>query len=196
LCISGAGIANRWAKLATGSDRTSYEALDRAAATVPPGCEGLQFLPFGNGPERMFEDRELGAHILGLDFNRHRPAHVLRAVQEGIAFAFRYGMDLLSDAGIRPRALRAPRGNLFKSPVFRETLAGASGVAIDLFETDGAEGAARGAAIGARHFASFAEAFRSLERPETVEPADSFRVEPFYRAWLESLEALLAAAKP
>lgn len=190
LCINGAGSANRWARSVAGFP--SYEEMDRVAAAIPLGSDGVRFLPFGNGAERMFEDREIGAQLFHLDFNRHGPAHLARAVQEGIAFAFRYGLDVLAEVGVRPRVLRAGAGNLFRSTVFRETLADVASVAIELFETDGSLGAARGAAIGAGRYRSPAEAFASLERRAVVEPSKRRgEVEVLYEDWLHDLRAVL-----
>jgi len=194
LCINGAGSANRWTRSVTGFP--SDEEMDRGAATIACGSDGVRFLPFGNGAERMFEDREIGAQLLHLRFNRHGPGHLARAVQEGIAFAFRYGIDVLAQIGIRPRVLRAGIGNLFRSPVFRETLADVAGVAIELYETDGSLGAARGAAIGAGHYRTFAEAFEILERKAVVEPSKRrAEVANYYDDWLGSLRSALGAGK-
>jgi xylulokinase len=115
-------------------------------------------------------------------------------VQEGVAFAFKYGMDILSPLGIQPAVIRAGWNNMFLSPLFRETLAGVSGVAIELYRTDGAEGAARGAGIGCGHYSSPREAFAALERREIVEPSSEHRQEyqDLYQDWMASLNRLLS----
>ncbi len=193
LCINGTGSANRWTRLATGRVDSSYAEMNALAETAPLGSQGLHFLPFGNGAERMLEDREPGAQIGNLNFNIHTPAHLLRAVQEGVAFAFKYGLDILAGIDVQPRIIRAGLANMFLSPLFRETLAGIGGVAIELYDTDGAQGAARGAAIGAGHYRSLAEAFQTLERKEVVE-ADGRHQREYqdaYDAWVSSLNRLL-----
>ena len=189
LCINGTGSAFRWLRQSHGPTRPSYEELDRRASTAPLGCGGLLFHPFGNGAERMLENRAPGAAMSRLDFNLHGEGHVARSVLEGIAFSFRYGIDILAEVGLRPRSLRAGLQNLFRSPTFRDTLAGTTGVGIELYDTDGAEGAARGAALGTGHYASRDEAFAGLERLGVVEPDGARRdaYEDAYRAWERAL---------
>ena len=131
LCINGAGIMNRWVRdLIGGRD---YSALNAAAAAIPPGSEGLTVLPFGNGAERIFGNRIIGAQLLDIDLNIHGPAHVYRAGQEGIAFAFRYGLDIMRENGMSPSVIRAGRANMFLSPVFREAFVNATGVPVELY---------------------------------------------------------------
>ncbi len=187
LCINGAGSSNRWARDALG---VSYDEMNERAEQVPVGAEGLVALPFGNGAERMLGNRDLGASIDSLNFNTHDGAHLARAFQEGVAFSFRYGMDVLGELGMRPSIIRAGGANMFLSPLFRDALTGATGVSLELYRTDGAEGAARGAAIGAGAYASLAEAFESLEREATFEPAPERRsaYEDAYSRWLAALQ--------
>ncbi len=187
LCINGTGSANRWLRQAL--VRKPYKDLNGAAAAVPVGSDGLCFYPFGNGAERMLENVDPGATLRGLRFNTHGEGHVARAVQEGIAYSFRYGIEILEELGLRPKLLRAGTGNLFLSPVFREALAGVTGLLIELYATDGAEGAARGAALGAAFYGSPSEAFRALELEAVVEP-DPDRVPRYgeaYEIWAERL---------
>jgi xylulokinase len=148
----------------------SYPELNALAAAVPAGSEGLSVLPFGNGAERMLGNRRIGAQWLGLDFLRHTPGHLARAAQEGIAFSFSHGIAGMKATGLTPKRLRAGDANLFKSAVFRDTLAATLGVSIELIRTDGAAGAARGAGLGAGIYATPAEAFAGLEVITTIEP--------------------------
>ena len=190
LCINGAGSANRWLRQTLSED---YETLNTLAAEVAAGADGLQFFPFGNGAERVLENRNPGAGLARLNFNVHSREHLARAVQEGVAFSFRYGMDILAELGMRPSVMRAGLANMFLSPVFRDALSASSGVSLELYRTDGAEGAARGAAVGTRYYASFAEAFAGLEREATVGP-DPSRVSEYeghYGRWARELEARL-----
>ncbi len=147
-------------------------------------------LPFGNGAERMLENRCTGASVEGIDLNRHTTAHLLRAAQEGIAYSFRYGIDIMRTLGLRPDVIRAGRANLFLSPLFRRTLATLTGARIELFDTDGALGAARGAALGAGLYRSRDEAFASLRKLEVIEPeaADRDALEAAYERWKKALE--------
>src|SRR5690606_9572264 len=147
LCINGTGIQNSWLKKIT-AGRYGYPEINKYAAAVPIGSEGVQILPFGNGAERMLLNKTINAHIENLDFVRHDAAHLWRAAQEGIAFAFRYGMDIMRENGIQPEIIRAGHANLFLSPVFQQSFSGATGVGVELYDNDGSVGAALGAGIG------------------------------------------------
>jgi xylulokinase len=188
LCINGTGILNSWIKKTTGN-QFSYEEMNHMAGSISIGSEGLSVLPFGNGAERILKNRNIGASVSGLNFNVHQTAHLLRAVQEGIVFSFKYGMDIMETTGIHPSVIRAGKANMFLSPVFRETLAGISGATIELYNTDGSVGAARGAGIGSGYYPSFADAFLNLKKLETIEP-DHSRSEQFqaaYQQWMNHL---------
>ena len=194
LCINGCGIAQSWTRRILGMAERPYEEMNARAAQVPAGSGGLIVLPFGNGAERMFRDRDIGAHISEASFTLHSDAHLMRAVQEGVAFSFKYGMDILTDLGMLPSVIRAGDANMFRSRVFCGTLADSAGVAIELYNTDGAQGAARGAALGAGYYSSAREAFRGLARRETIDP-DPSRTGEFrdhYGRWKEALELHLA----
>lgn len=169
LCINGTGILYAWLRRTLGGS-LSYPELNALAAAVPAGSEGLTVLPFGNGAERMLGNRQLGAQWSGLDFLRHTPGHLARAAQEGIAFSFSHGIAGMKATGLAPKKIRAGDANLFKSAVFRDTLAATLGVTIELVSTDGAAGAARGAGLGAGIYAKAADAFAGLEVIETIEP--------------------------
>lgn len=194
LCINGCGIANSWTRRMLGMAGAPYEEMNARAALAPAGSGGLIVLPFGNGAERMFGDRDTGAQISGATFTLHTDAHMARAVQEGVAFSFKYGMDLMTAFGILPQVIRAGDSNMFRSRIFCETLANAAGAAIELYNTDGAQGAARGAALGAGYYSSPAEAFRGLARKGTIEP-DTPRGGEYaehYGRWKRRLERRLA----
>lgn len=194
LCINGSGIVNSWMRRHVAQQTMDYGAMNRAAGSVPPGSDGLLVIPFGNGAERMLGNRCPGASVSGLDLNRHTTAHLLRATQEGIAYSFRYGIDIMREMGLRPGIIRAGEANLFLSPLFRQTLSTLTGARIELFNTDGALGAARGAALGAGYYKSRQEAFASLRRLDVTEPDSAVRdlLESGYRAWKEELETKLA----
>ncbi|MDR2809898.1 MAG: carbohydrate kinase [Tannerellaceae bacterium] len=182
LCINGAGILNSWVKRNVAPQGISYEALNQLAATAPIGSEGVSILPFGNGSERMLENKEAACSIYGVNFNIHDRQHIARAAQEGIVFSFKYGMDIMNEMGIDIRVVRAGNANMFLSPIFRETLAGVTGAVIELYDTNGAVGAAKGAGIGAGIYASTAEAFASLKKIEVVEPNVSL-TDNYYKAY-------------
>lgn len=171
LCINGTAILNSWIKRNVATEDTSYAAMNDLAASVPIGAEGLSIIPFGNGAERMLENKETGASIHNLNYNIHDRRHLMRAAQEGIAFSFKYGMEVMEQMGISTRLIRAGHANLFLSPLFRQALSNISNSTIELYDTDGAAGAAKGAGIGAGIYASAQEAFASLRKIEIIEPS-------------------------
>lgn len=170
LCINGTGILNSWMKKNVVPSGVSYEEMNKLAAEVPIGSDGLVVLPFGNGAERVLGNKNLGAIIAGTNFNMHSRNHMLRASQEGIVFSFKYGMDVMHETGIKPSVIRAGNANMFLSPIFRNTLANITGATIELYDTDGAQGAAKGAGVGSGVYKSFGEAFSSLKKLAVVEP--------------------------
>ncbi|MDR1455863.1 MAG: carbohydrate kinase [Tannerella sp.] len=189
LCINGTGILNSWVKRNLVPEGLSYDDMNRLAAQSPAGSRGLSVIPFGNGAERMLGNRDTGCSLHGINFNIHNRADLLRAAQEGIVFSFRYGMEIMAEMGMDIRLIRAGNANMFLSPLFRQALASTSGATIELYGTDGAAGAARGAGIGAGIYASGREAFASLERLAVVEPEPENR-EPYeaaYRRWKDAL---------
>ncbi len=192
LCINGTGILNAWIRRQVALDM-SYDEINSLCESVEPGSDGLLMLPFGNGAERMLENRYTGALLSGVDLNRHGKAHVLRAAQEGIAFAFRYGVDIMREVGLEPKVIRAGKANLFLSPLFRRTLATLCDARIELYNTDGALGAARGAALGAGLYKDRDEAFKSLYKIETVlpEPEMKAALEKNYENWKNELYSKL-----
>jgi xylulokinase len=192
LCINGTGILNAWVHRNITPD-LSYSEMNELAATAPIGSEGVVITPFGNGAERVLENREIGCSVQGLNFNKHSKAHVVRAAQEGIVFSFCYGMEIMGQMGMDISKIHAGKANMFLSPLFRNTLAGVSGATIELYDTDGSVGAARGAGIGAGIYKDSTEAFASLEKLEVVEPdhahADEYK--RVYEGWKEALEKQL-----
>ena len=193
LCINGTGIMNSWMRRHVIQQTLDYGEMNHLAATAPVGADGIVVLPFGNGAERVLGNRTTGAAILNLDLNRHSTAHVLRAVQEGVACSFRYGIDIMRGLGLVPKVIRVGAANLFLSPLFRQTLASLIGARIEIFNTDGALGAARGAALGAGYYRTREEAFASLRCVRTVEPVEADRdvLEATYHAWVAAVESKL-----
>jgi xylulokinase len=193
LCINGTGILNAWLKRTLG-ENLSYEQMNDLASNIPVGSEGLSILPFGNGAERVLNNKNIGSMFSGINFNIHQKGHLLRAAQEGIVFSFKYGMDIMKDIGIQTSVIRAGKANMFLSPVFRNTLAGISGATIELYNTDGSVGAARGAGIGSGYYANTNEAFANLKKLEVVEP-DNSKVSEYqdaYNNWKRELDKALS----
>ena len=194
LCINGVGILNSWVKKNVAPEGITYPELNEVAAGVPIGSDGLSILPFGNGAERMLQNREIDCSIHGLNFNTHSKAHIARAAQEGIVFSFKYGMDIMNEMGIDINVIRAGNANMFLSPVFRDTLSGVTGTVIELYDTNGAVGAAKGAGIGAGIYQSPEEAFASLKKIDVIEP-DGLKADKYcaaYTTWKERLDKLMA----
>lgn len=189
LCVNGTGILNSWVRRFAGG--ISYDEMNQQAAQTPIGAEGLTFLPFGNGAERVLENRLLGGQLQGINFNTHTPAHVFRAAQEGIVFALQYGLQVMKEMGVQTHTVRAGHANLFLSPLFREAFANTTGATIELYNTDGAQGAARAAGIGTGVF-DFKSAFNGLTQIATVEPLADLQEKyaNTYAIWEEALKKI------
>lgn len=192
LCINGTGILNRWMKNTFGGG-VSYAEMNREGEGIAPGSAGLRVLPFGNGAERMLNNQVVGAHFHRLDLNLHTRAHFFRAVQEGIAFAFRYGLDIMRENGMNPTVIRAGMANLFLSDLFTEAFVNNTHVPVQLYRNDGSVGAALGAGIGVKVFDSEAAAFDRIEAVRLVEPVVTPAYEEAYQEWKVLLEKQLVA---
>lgn len=196
LCISGTGILNSWLKnnFFGLNNALSYSQLNDMAANAPIGSAGVTFLPFGNGAERVLQNQDIGAQLLHSRFNTHNSSHVLRAAQEGIVFALKYGLDIMQQVGVQAHTVRAGKANMFLSPIFSRTFATICNAQVELYNTDGAQGAARGAGIGAHVYNGFAEAFEGLKVVETINP-DTQNINAYqdaYARWLVDLEKAMA----
>lgn len=188
-CINGTGILNSWIKKNVAPESISYAEMNLLAEKVPVGSEGITILPFGNGAERVLQNREIGCSLRGINFNIHNRNHIIRAAQEGIVFSFYYGMEIMKQIGLEIKRIHAGHANMFLSPVFRATLASVSGASIDLIDTDGAMGAAKGAGIGVGIYKDNNEAFGTLKTIEVVNPAnDRTPYIEAYQQWKECLE--------
>jgi len=193
LCINGTGSLNRWVKSLFGT-QISYIQMNNEAVTAPEGSDGLRILPFGNGAERMLSNKLVGVHLYNIDLNLHTRGHIFRAVQEGIAFAFRYGLDIMRSNGMSPSVIRAGKANLFLSDLFAQTFVNVTGVPVQLYKNDGSVGAALGAGIGAGVFASPAEAFTNFQPVQLIEPQPN-GLESAYQEWKTLLERELESQK-
>jgi xylulokinase len=184
LCISGSGILYRWVKNLIGGDELNYGDMETMAMDVPVGCDGLHFLPFGNGPERMLGNKNVGAHLLGLDLNRHGKAHIVRAGLEGIAFAFVYGMKVMKELGVDLSTIRVGNDNLFQSKVFSETIATLTGATIEVHNTTGAVGAALAAGVAVGLADNIEEAVGRQEVLSTIKPGkDKALLQTAFARW-------------
>ena len=185
LCINGTGILNAWTRRNIMLEGLSYGDMNKIAQSVPVGCDGVSVLPFGNGAERVLGNRNVGCSIHGFNFNIHNRNHLARAVQEGIVFSFKYGMDVMVEMGMEISKIHAGNANMFLNPVFRETLAGITGATIELYDTDGSVGAAKGAGMGAGVYKNNDDAFSTLEKINVIEPDKKLipQYEEAYARW-------------
>ena len=186
LCINGAGIFNRWTRNIAAPNH-GYAALNEEASKIPAGSAGLISLPFGNGAERMLNNKILGGHFHHLDFNIHTSSHLVRAVQEGIAFSFRYGLDIMRQNGISPTVIRAARANLFLSDVFTQSFVNACNATLEFYEGDGSFGAAIGAGIGAGIYTTSEAALKKREPVGMIYPEAAKQYNELYEHWKEHL---------
>ncbi len=188
LCVNGTGILNSWLQKHFVKGM-SYDDMNELAMSAPIGADGLSFIPFGNGAERIMENNDMGARLSGLNFNRHSHKHILRAGQEGIVFALNYGFNIMKEMGMELQKVKAGYANMFLSPLFREAFANITYTVVELYNTDGAQGAARGAGIGARIFDNAEAAFKGLKAIEKIEPSPLLfgAYEDAYGNWLKNL---------
>ena len=194
LCINGTGILNAWVRRNVAPEGISYADMNTLTDQVPIGSEGVSIIPFGNGAERVLENQETGCSIHGVNFNKHGKAHLMRAAQEGIVFSFCYGMEIMQEMGMDLKTIKAGKANMFLSPLFRNTLASVSGATIELSETDGSVGAAKGAGIGCGIYNDNNEAFASLKKLAVIEP-DQAHLQEYLDAYAQWKERLASVVK-
>ena len=190
LCINGTGILNRWIKSIAG-ESINYQQMNDTAKTINAGSDGLIIFPFGNGAERMLNNKIVQAHMHNIDFNKHSTAHLFRAAQEGIAFAFRYGLDIMRENGMDPKIIRAGKANMFLSDVFTQSFVNVNNVAVEFYDGDGSFGAAIGAGIGAGIFADAASASKERKPVAVAEPKQTALYQELYAEWKEILKSKL-----
>lgn len=193
LCINGTGIQYSWLKQTILDNNYSYNELNDLAAGIEIGAEGLLCYPYGNGAERFLENKEVNGHFSGINFNIHNKAHIIRAAQEGIVFSFRYGLDIMKEMGMKFSVIRAGDSNLFQSNVFKEAFVNTCNVDLEIYNTDGAQGAARGSGIGAGIYSNQSDAFRGLKVIDKLHPETGLvnKFEEVYRTWKANLMSLL-----
>ena len=191
LCLNSTGILNAWAKRQMTCNGQSYEEINEIASKAPAGSGGLRVFPFGNGAERILQNHNIGASIQGINLNFHDRSHLFRAMQEGIVFALFYGMEIMGGMGVDIRLIRAGKANMFLSRVFSQSLADIARARIELYHTNGAEGAARGAGLGVGYYINKEEAFRNLKKLEALEPEENKSLHEAYQQWKEMLSNLI-----
>jgi xylulokinase len=186
LCINGTGILNKWIKNLAGKN-LSYQQINESAQQVNIGSDGLKILPFGNGAERMLNNKIVHSHIQNIDLNKHGTSHVFRAAQEGIAFAFRYGLDIMRENDMHPNVIRAGKANMFLSTIFTEAFVNATQVPVELYSSDGSAGAAIGAGLGAAIYKNEKEALCHFKPLALIEPSKKQQYNDLYQEWKEVL---------
>ncbi len=195
LCVNGTGILNSWLRknLKSAGNTYEYQQINELAKQSPIGAEGLSILPFGNGAERMLENKVIESSFHGLDFNQHNQSHLFRAAQEGIVFALKYGFEILQGMGLKTNVIRAGHANMFLSPLFREAFVNTIGARVELYDTDGAKGAALGAGVGAGVYSSFEEAFKGLHLIQSEDPKQNLKDQynEAYQRWKKILNNYL-----
>ncbi len=179
LCINGAGIMYRWLK--NNSENESYESMNRKASKINIGADGVVVIPFGNGAERMLNNKNIGVHFSNLNLNQHQNAHLYRAALEGIAFSFVYGMEILKNDNAKINVIRAGNDNLFRSEIFSNTVATLIGHEIEIYNTTGAIGAARAVGLKDGDFKKFGENITKNDHVMTFMPLKN--KEPYEKAY-------------
>lgn len=192
MCLNGTGILYSWLRREF-FPNDSYDKMNLGASETPIGADGIFCYPFGNGAERILENKNPGAHIKGLDFNRHNKYHLARAAQEGIVFSLLYGAEIMQEMGLPIKRIRAGNANMFLSRLFSQTFANSSGCPVELYNTDGAVGAARGAGFGVKYFAQLKECYHGMELVRLVEPEknNQKKVRELYHEWKSGLVEIL-----
>ncbi len=192
LCINGAGILYAWMRNQIAGSDTTYHSLEEEASKIPVGSDGLLVLPFGNGAERMFQNRNLGATVSNLQLTRHRKEHLYRASLEGIAYSFAYGIDILKEIGLNVDVIRVGNDNLFQSNIFSQTICNLTQSGIEVAETTGAVGAAMAAGAGVGYYPTLEDGLQQLKIIQSFEPDQNIGAySSGYGNWLEELEKLL-----
>ena len=189
LCINGSGSQYRWLKNILNPGPDAFEKMNRLAASVPVGAENLQIIPFGNGAERMFNNQEIGSHVCNINLNIHQNSHLCRAALEGIAFSFVYGMDILKKDHTQVNVIRTGNDNLYQSEVFAQTVATLIQKEIEIYNTTGAIGAARGAGVASGSFSEVGTVLSNNDFIKTHQPVTTN--EPYveaYHRWKQELK--------
>jgi xylulokinase len=190
LCINGAGIQYRWMRNIGGLD--SYENMNNKASEIPVGSDGVVVIPFGNGAERMLNNKNVDSHILNLNFNKHGHGHLYRAALEGIAFSFVYGMQILKNDNAQIKVIRAGNDNLFRSEIFSNTVATLIGHEIEIYNTTGSVGAARAVGLVDGDYEKFGQNIMKNDHVMTYVPLQNS--EPYvsaYQNWKQELEQII-----
>jgi xylulokinase len=178
-----AGGSLQWWRDATGAD---YDELVEAASGVPPGAEGLVFLPYLSGERTPHLDPQARGAFVGLT-SRHGIPHITRAVMEGVIYSLRDSLEIMRGLDVPIEQVRATGGGA-RSPLWRQLQADVYGVPIHRTTAD--EGPAHGAAllsgVAAGVYRDVAEACTTVRLREEVtepDPGRSGIYEEYYGAY-------------
>ena len=193
LCLNGTGSAYSWVRrlVSAGGELVDYATLNALAGQRLPAEDAPRFYPFGNGAERLLGNRTPGASLVGLDFARHAPGEIVAAVQDGIVAALAYGTEVITGLGSDVAVVRAGRANMFLSDRFCRAFAQLTGVPLELYDTDGAQGAARAAGVGAGVFSDHGAALAGLHVVGRFDPEEetplALAYADYYARWVAGL---------
>lgn len=192
LCINGAGIQYSWLRNQVARPNRSYNDMERMLSCVPVGSEGVLIFPFGNGAERIFQNRNIESHIWNIEFNRHTRAHLYRAAIEGVAFAFVHGIEILKTLGITVQKLKVGDDNMFQSEVFSTTIATLLDIEIEVYNTTGAVGAALASGYGQGKYKSIDQALAPIKPVKRYRAAsNAAEYTQAYHYWKDQLDLTL-----
>jgi xylulokinase len=121
--VLSAGLAFRWLRDAVLEfDPTDgYARMTALAETVPPGAEGLLWVPHLVGERTPYMDPNARGTLLGLTM-RHGRAHLVRAMMEGIALNLRNAFAVLRELNVNPERIVMAGGGA-RSPLWRQIMA-------------------------------------------------------------------------
>ena len=149
----------------------AYAQAEAAAAKIPPGCDGLGFLPAFYGGSSLYESPSAAAAFTGLRLT-HTRDHMMRAAMEGAGLDLLLGYEYFGQCGIHTEKIRIVGGGA-KNRLWVSILASMFGREIDCIENPqhcGVRGAMLLAGIGAGFFDGYAAIAPLLSTTETVEP--------------------------
>jgi xylulokinase len=198
-CMLSSGGSLRWYR-DTFAPGTDYDEITRGAATAPPGCEGLMFLPYLTGERTPYPDPDARGVFFGATLRSTRDWFA-RAVLEGVAYSFKDAFILLEEIGVPVAEVRASGGGA-KSPFWLQVLADVVGHPhVTLHADEGpAFGAALLAAVGTGTYASVVEAcgatIRTVSetRPNAATQAVYDRYYPLYCSLYPALKGAFGEA--
>jgi xylulokinase len=170
-----AGAAFAWYRRELARDLAKSKdanlALNKEAQRIPPGADGITFLPYLQGERTPHRDASARGAFVGLSLS-HTRAHLSRAVVEGICFALRDSLTILRDLGVAIDKVLLTGGGA-RSPFVRKVQSDVYGLPVVRVnrEEGPAYGAALLAAVGVEAFADIGAACRAtLERRPPEHP--------------------------